>query len=247
MAKIIKGLFPSFEKKENTVTAIIAAGGSGSRMGIDFNKLFLSIDERPIIAYTLDAFENCREVDDIIIVASEKDFAFVKEIVEAFGYEKVTSIVTGGATRQESVRRGLSALSDECEIVLIHDGARPLVTTQSIANCIEETRENGAAALGTPVKDTIKLADDDGFIKDTVPRENLYLIQTPQGFNRNLIVDAHNYATQNNLDATDDCKLVEALGKKVTIVPSESSNIKLTTPDDYFIISALLAYRGDFE
>ena len=167
--------------------------------------------------------------------------------MEAFGYEKVSSIVTGGSTRQESVKKGLAALADECDIVLIHDGARPLVTSQSILNCIEETRTNGAAALGTPVKDTIKLSDSDGFIKDTVPRENLYLIQTPQGFNRNLIVDAHNYATENNLDATDDCKLVEALGIKVAIVPAESSNIKLTTPDDYFMISALLAYRGDFE
>lgn len=247
MAKIIKGLFPSFEKRENTVTAIIAAGGSGTRMGIDFNKLFLSIDEKPIIAYTLDAFETCHEIDDIIIVASEKDFTFVKEIVETFEYEKVKSIVIGGATRQESVRRGLSALSDDCDIVLIHDGARPLVSVQSIANCIEETRINGAAALGTPVKDTIKLADDEGFIKDTVPRDSLYLIQTPQGFDRNLIVDAHNYATENGVDATDDCRLVEALGTKVSIVPSESSNIKLTTPDDYFMISALLAYRGDFE
>ena len=247
MAKIIKGVFPTFQKKENTVTAIIVAGGSGTRMGIDFNKLFLSIDEKPVIAYTLDVFENCREVDDIIIVAAEKDFNFVKEIIEAFEYEKVSNIVVGGATRQESVKKGLSALSDDCDIVLIHDGARPLVTNQSVLNCIEETVKNGAAALGTPVKDTIKSSDTDGFIKDTVPRDGLYLIQTPQGFDRNLIVDAHNFALENGLDATDDCKLVEALGKKVAIVPSESSNIKLTTPDDYFIISALLAYRGDFE
>lgn len=246
MAKIIKGIFPTFQEKENTITAIIVAGGSGRRMGIDFNKLFLSIEEKPIIAYTLDVFENCLDIDDIIIVAAEKDFNFVKEIVEAFEYEKVSNIVVGGATRQESVRCGLSALSDDCDVVLIHDGARPLVTNQSILNCIEETVKNGAAALGTPVKDTIKSAKD-GFIKDTVPRDNLYLIQTPQGFDRNLIVDAHNYALENGLDATDDCKLVEALGKKVAIVPSESSNIKLTTPDDYFMISALLAYRGDFE
>ncbi len=247
MAKIIKGIFPTFEQKENMVTAIIAAGGSGTRMGIDFNKLFLSIEEKPIIAYTLDAFENCRSVDNIVIVASEKDFKFIKEIVEAFEYEKVSDIVIGGATRQESVRKGLMALSDDCDIVLIHDGARPLVTEQSILNCIEETIKNGAAALGTPVKDTIKSSDNDGYIKDTVPRDGLYLIQTPQGFDRNLIIDAHNYAIENNLDATDDCKLVETMGKKVAIVPSESSNIKLTTPDDYFMISALLAYRGDFE
>lgn len=246
MAKIIKGLFPAFELKENKVTAIIAAGGSGRRMGIDFNKLFLSIEEKPIIAYTLDAFENCRMVDNIVIVASEKDFNFIKEIVEAFEYEKVSSIVIGGATRQESVKKGLDALPDDCGIVLIHDGARPLVTDQSILNCIEGVINNGAAALGTPVKDTIKSAED-GFIKDTVPRDGLYLIQTPQGFDRKLIVDAHSFALENSLDATDDCKLVEAMGKRVAIIPSESSNIKLTTPDDYFMISALLAYRGDFE
>ena len=145
MAKIIKGIFPTFQEKENTITAIIVAGGSGKRMGIDFNKLFLSIEEKPIIAYTLDVFENCRDIDDIIIVAAEKDFNFVKEIVEAFEYEKVSNIVVGGATRQESVRCGLSALSDDCDVVLIHDGARPLVTNQSILNCIEETVKNGAA------------------------------------------------------------------------------------------------------
>lgn len=247
MGKIIKGLFPSYEKKDKKVAVIIAAGGSGSRMGLDFNKLFLSVDEKPIIAYTIDAFEFCTEVDDIIIVAAKRDIELIEDICHTFEYRKVKHIVEGGSTRQESVLNGLSKIEDTTDIVLIHDGARPLVSSKNIINCIENTQKYKACTLAVPVKDTLKRADDEENINKSVDRDNLFNIQTPQGFERELIVKAHNHALENKLSVTDDCSVVEAYGNKVKLIMGDSSNIKLTTPDDYFTISAIIAYRSDFE
>lgn len=247
MGKIIEGLFPSKKKKEKTVCAIIAAAGSGTRMGLDFNKLFLSIEEKPVIAYTIDSFEECDAVDDIIIVCSESDFSLVSDICSDFNYQKVSQIVTGGKTRQESIYKGLLATSGSEEIVLVHDGARPLVSEALIEAVINKARDKGAAAPAVPVKDTVKKVNSDLTVRSTVDRESLFCVQTPQGFGRNVILSAHEKAYKENIEATDDCALAEKLGQKVYIVPGESSNVKLTTPDDYFLISALIAYRGDYE
>lgn len=247
MGEIIRGLFQkNIVKNEYKTSAIIAAGGTGSRMGLTFNKLFLSIDERPVLSYTLDAFEDAPCVDEIILVCNEKDFSLCTEIVTDFGYTKVISIVVGGASRQDSVYKGLQALSPDTDVVVIHDGARPLVTQDMIRLTVDAAYHNGAAAVGVPPADTVKYVKNN-FIADTLDRTSLSLIQTPQAFLKDIILDAHNSAQKGHILTTDDCALVELMNHPVAVVPGSITNIKLTTPDDYELLCAILQFRRDFE
>ncbi|MBE7041836.1 MAG: 2-C-methyl-D-erythritol 4-phosphate cytidylyltransferase [Ruminococcaceae bacterium] len=214
------------------VSCIVAAAGKGSRMQAEMNKIFLEFAGKPVLAHTLSVLESCRAIDEIVIVTSECDILGCKDIAEEFGISKVTSITLGGKERQDSVRNALKEVSPQADIVLIHDAARPLVTEEVITDVIKNVTLCGAAAPGVPCKNTLKLADSDGFIADTPDRSHLYEIQTPQGFSRDLIVRAHENAVANNLAGTDDCFLVEQLGTRVKISQGDYRNIKITTPED---------------
>ncbi len=224
------------------VTAIITAAGKGTRMNSSVNKQYLKIAGIPVLARTISAFESCSEVDNIILVVNEDDINFCKhEIVEEFNFKKVISLVSGGAERQNSVYKGLCSIRDDKGIVLIHDGARPFVTNKNIVDCIEAAREFGACGIGVRSKDTIKISDENGYVQSTPDRNNLWSIQTPQGFMYDIIKDAHDKAVQNGYVGTDDMVLVEKLGIPVKIVEGSYQNIKITTPEDLIMGESMLS------
>ena len=244
MGKIINGIFNNGQSGAK-VSAIIAAAGKGERMGLDFNKIFLSVEDKPIISYTLDVFEDSPLVEEIIISAKEEDIPLLNDIINDFEYKKVKTIVRGGKTRQESILNALGAVSEHIKTIAVHDGARPLLTPSVLHNTILKGIETGAAATGIMAKDTLKTIDTSGTISGTVDRSKTALIQTPQVFDKDLLISAHEFALNNNINATDDCALIEQMGKKVSFVAGSSLNIKLTTPEDYLFISSYLQLRGE--
>ena len=219
-------------------TAIIVAGGVGNRMNSDIPKQFIEVLGKPIIAYTINSLSKCHEIDNIIIVTLSDYLVFCKDVVEEFGFKKVSKIVRGGKTRQESVLNGLKELDDDVDIVVIHDGARPMIDEETISSCIESACEFGCAAVGVKTKDTLKLVNCDGFIEGTADRENLWQVQTPQVFRKDIIVSVH--ASADDKTATDDCMLAENAGYKVKMVEGKYENIKITTPQDIYIMKGLL-------
>lgn len=227
------------------VSAIIVAAGKSSRMGGDKNKLYIDIDGMPVIARTLRVFEECDAVDEVVLVVNTNDMDFCREaIVEKYRLDKVKHIVAGGASRQKSVRNGLSVLGSTTDIVIVHDGARPFVTCEQIRESILASSEYGAAIVAVPVKDTIKVLDSRGFVSYTPGRDKLISVQTPQAFRHDLIIRAHEQAEKDGITGTDDAVLVERLGHKVGIVGGSYDNIKITTPEDLIIAEKILEARG---
>lgn len=217
--------------------AVIVAGGTGNRMNSDIPKQFIEVLGKPIIAYTINAISNCSDIDEIIIVTLPEYLVYCKDLIEDFGFNKVSKIVCGGSTRQESVFNGLKELSEDTDIVAIHDGARPLINSETITKCINAACEFGCAAVGVKMKDTVKVVDSEGIIEYTADREKLWQVQTPQIFKKDIIVNLHN---ESNALATDDCYLAEKAGYKVKMVEGEYENIKITSPQDIFIMKGLL-------
>ncbi len=238
-------------------TAIILAAGQGKRMGSDVAKQFLLLSGRPVLYYTLKNFEESM-VDEIILVTGEGQEEYCqKEIVDAYGFSKVKKIVTGGKERYHSVAKGLDAISDDIKVrpdmregsyVLIHDGARPFATPEMIERGILAVQKYDACVLGMPVKDTIKISDDEGFAADTPKRSLVWQVQTPQIFECSLIKEAYKELLlreekllEKGIAITDDAMVVELLsGKRVKLVEGSYHNIKLTTPEDLKIAEALL-------
>ena len=206
----------------------------GTRMGAA--KQLMILGTKPVLAHTIEAFDSHKDVDDIIVVAPEN----VAGAVRAYGYKKLKAVVPGGAERQASVWAGLSALDGETGPVLIHDGARPLVTQKVISDILSCVRQGKAAVSGVISKDTIKIADAEGFVKDTPKRELVWLVQTPQGFPCRMIKEAHQQAINDGFVGTDDAGLVERMGIPVLMVKGDYRNIKLTTPEDLQMAEALL-------
>ena len=227
-----------FKKKKEKVSALIVAGGVGSRMGADIPKQFLKLFGKPVIAHTIEAFEKNDCIDEIVIVTLEDYIVFCKDIVDSFGFSKVKKIVSGGSTRQESVYKGLMEITGE--YVLIHDGARPIVSQKVIENCVGTVTTSSACAVGVKVNDTLKIADDNKIITSTPDREHMYSIQTPQAFSTSEITEAHKFAVESGFVGTDDAVLYERLGKNVKIVEGDYSNIKITSPIDISIAEAYL-------
>jgi 2-C-methyl-D-erythritol 4-phosphate cytidylyltransferase len=219
------------------VTAIIVAAGVGSRMGGPVNKHLLPIGGRPVLAYTLEAFETCPMVKDIVLVAGQDRLAAYHSLVEQQGFSKVRAIVAGGETRQESAMRGLAAVTN-ADIVVMHDGARPLVSQRVIVESIQAAVEHGAAVVAVPVKDTIKTGTENGFVAETLPRQQLWQVQTPQTFRTEILRLAQQSAQ--GFIGTDDAVLVERLSLPVKIVLGDYSNIKITTADDLIVAECLL-------
>ena len=229
-----------YNSKRSIVSAVITAAGKGSRMGMEQNKQYMEVHGKPVLARTIQAFEDCSLVDEIIVTIGEDEVEYcVENIIGKYGFCKVKKVVAGGSTRQRSVYNGLQRVSADSGIVLIHDGARPFIDTGSIAACISAADENGAACAAVPVKDTIKRADAEGFVDETVDRSNLWSIQTPQAFQYELIMEAHRKADNEGFDGTDDAVLAERLGYRVMLVMCSYYNIKITTKEDLTIAEAI--------
>ena len=216
--------------------AVIVAAGSASRMG-GIDKVMAPLGGEPMIARTVRAFQECDAVSEIVIVTREDLILPITSLCKA--YPKVTAVVAGGKSRQESVGKGLSALSKEVKLAAIHDGARPLITWQLIDCCIRAANTYGAAAPAIPVKDTIKTVEG-GIVVNTPDRSKLNAVQTPQVFDIDMLKGALLKAYQDSAEVTDDCSAVERLGMKVKIVEGDEKNLKVTTPMDLKIAEMLL-------
>ncbi|MCI6561591.1 MAG: 2-C-methyl-D-erythritol 4-phosphate cytidylyltransferase [Ruminococcus sp.] len=219
-------------------SVIIVCAGSSTRMQ-GRNKILLPLGDSSVIGNTMKAFQNCESVREIIIVAREGDIPEIKAEAQRAGITKLSECVTGGATRQESVISGMRCISKETEYIAVHDGARPLVKPEHIEKTIRDARVFGGAALGVPVKDTIKVVDD-GLVTDTPPRSSLYITQTPQVFRKKLYFEGVDFAMEHGLDFTDDCQLAEAVGGKIYMTAGDYTNIKITTPEDIMLAETLL-------
>lgn len=220
--------------------AVILAAGSGTRMNSEKNKLLLEILGKTVIERTVETFSKIEEIDEIIVVCKESDLNSFEEVLA--GYD--ISYCFGGETRQQSVMNAVETI-DECDMIIIHDGARPLIRQADIRNTINLAAEKGAAAVGVPVKDTIKVVSDELQILETPDRSKLIAIQTPQIFDFVSYVKAMNLAKEQGKDFTDDCKLLENTGEKVYVSIGDYGNIKITTPDDIPMAEGILRMRGD--
>ena len=220
-------------------TALIVAAGSGSRMKSDKNKQLIEIKGIPVIIRTLLTFENNAYIDNIITVVRSENIDVFKSLIEEYGIKKVSDVVPGGDSRRESVACGLELVGDE-DNVLIHDGARPLISDETISKIIEALEHNRAAACGVRVKDTIKVVDPDNVIVSTPDRDKLIAIQTPQAFRAADIKRLHAKARREKIKVTDDCALAEANGIKVKVITGDYRNIKITTPEDIRLAEAYL-------
>ena len=229
-------------KKRPRCSAVIVAAGMSQRMDGE-DKLFLEILGAPVLAYSLTAFQNCTCIDEIVIVAREESLGRVSELCRNYGVSKAANVITGGTTRLESVMNGLLAVSKKTELAAIHDGARPCVTDAVIARTVGEAMEFYAAAPGIPVRSTLKRVGG-RVIVETVDRDDLYEIQTPQVFDADLIKAALASAIKKGVEATDDCMAVEMLGVPVHITEGSPYNIKITTKEDIAIAEAMLNIIG---
>lgn len=228
----------------NKVCAIIAAAGSGLRMGVNFNKQFIKVKDKPLLYYTLNAFDKNPFVDNIIITAKEDEVTFIKEeIVNKYKFSKVSAVIVGGKERQDSVFNALKFLSN-FHIVLIHDGARPFVSQEIIENGIKNAINFGAAACGVTPKDTIKLKGNNGFSAGTLNRDELFSVQTPQCFKYELIFEAHKSAFEREIRCTDDTAVIESFGGNVYLYDGSYENIKITTPEDLIFANRIVEERN---
>ncbi len=217
---------------ENAKTsAIVVCGGSSSRMkGID--KMFADVKGVPISIRSILAFQNCAEINDIVVVTKEENILNMQQLCGEFNLTKVTDIVAGGSCRQESVYNGLKQLTDDTDIVLVHDGARPFVKDDCIKRVIDGVKLNSAVTCAVSPKDTIKIIKSDGLVVSTPDRSTLSAVQTPQGFKLSLYRSAVEKFTDKLEEFTDDCSIVEAFGFPVYVVEGDYKNIKITTSED---------------
>lgn len=223
--------------KRDTAVLLVCAGNA-TRMG-GIHKILHPLGDAPVLAHSLRTFCICESVAELIIVCREQDLNEFRMVLDDLQLSLPVTLAKGGSTRQQSVKNGFSAITTNAEYVAVHDGARPLVRRADIEQVIADARRTGAATLGVPAKDTIKIVRE-GVITDTPDRSTLYQTQTPQVFRRALYEQAAEQAQQRGQDFTDDCQLVEALGVQVTMTTGSYTNIKLTTPEDFAIAEALL-------
>ena len=223
------------------ISVIMPAAGLSLRMGANVRKPFIMIGEKPVFFYTLEKFYKLKRVKEIIFVVNQKDLNTVKEkwSDELKAY-KVTKVIAGGERRQDSIYNGLSRLDPDTKIILIHDAVRPLVHSEEIEAVIKSTEEKGAAIVASPMKLTVKKVDSSLNIIKTVPRQDLWMAQTPQGFKRDLIVEAYEKIKDSNEEFTDDAEVLEKAGQTVGIVTGSYDNIKITTREDLKLAEVML-------
>lgn len=222
-------------------TAIIVAAGEGKRIGGAIPKSFLPIAGRLLLLRTLDRFFSAQSIEKVILVVAGSELPQSRALIEADPNlnHRPWVLQAGGASRQESVRRGLEKLEPDCEIVAIHDGARPFVSASLIDRCVDEAYRTGAVVVGVPAKDTIKVVSPEHWVQATPARQSLWAVQTPQVFRKEIIVEAHNRGMREAINATDDAMLVERIGRPVFLLEGESTNIKITVPEDILLAEAL--------
>lgn len=228
------------------VTAIIPCAGQGKRMDTEQNKPFLLVLDKPILAYTLDIFQKHPLIDQILLVVRREEIDYCqKEIVDKYQFDKVKKIVAGGQERQESVYFGLLSLDEDTELVVVHDGVRPLVSAGIIEQVIQKALETTAAIVAVPVKDTIKEVHLNNVVEQTLPRERLWQVQTPQVFDKKLLLKAYGEALKTGFMGTDDASLVERLAVSVSVVKGSYLNIKITTPEDLILVEEWIRMKKD--
>lgn len=229
-----------------TAKAIVAAAGSGRRMGAGISKVFLPLAGRPLLLHTLETLTASPCLEGVVVVVRAEDVPLCRRLVRGAGLGKVEAVVAGGAERQDSVARGLLALGEGADVVAVHDGARPLCSPALVEATVAAARRTGAALAAVPVKDTIKVVDADGRVVSTPDRRGLFAAQTPQAFRLEVLREAFAAASARGWRATDEAALVEALGRPVAVVPGEEANLKVTTPMDLALAEEILrARRGE--
>ena len=226
-------------------SAVIPASGLGKRLNSETDKAFVPLAGQPLIAHALAVFQDCSEIEEIVLVVRAEQVGRAGELARERGFAKVKAVVPGGEARQDSVRSGLAEVSPGCDVIAVHDGARPLITREIIASSVDAARADGAAIAAVPVTDTIKSSLDGRFVRSTLDRERLYTVQTPQTFAREVIESAYERAYADRYFGTDDASLVERLGLPVRIVHGSYENIKVTTPTDIAIAEAIIRARAE--
>lgn len=233
------------QPRPSRVAAVIPAAGAGIRMCGDRPKQFLELDGKPLLAHTLAVFERCAAVGFVVLVVPEDAVAFCgREIVGRFGLSKVRRVVPGGARRQDSVRMGVEACAGECDILIVHDGVRPLVGCRLIEQAVDGAWEHGAVIAALPATETIKEVDPDGVVRHTPERGSLWRVQTPQAFRTTDLLEAHQKAFQEGWEEmSDDALLLERTSVPVRVIRGQEENIKVTTPHDLEIARLFLSRR----
>lgn len=222
------------------VSVVFPAAGQAHRMQAGLNKVFLTLAGKPMLLRTLLTFSKVPDVGELIVAVGADEVEPVKNLLSCVKGLAPWQVVEGGSERQYSIRNGLALVSAAADLVLVHDAARPLVRRDTIEELIRVVRAEGAAIVAVPEKNTIKIAAEDGIVASTPPRSSLWQVQTPQGFRKDILMEANRRADADGFLGTDDASLVERLGVPVHIVKGEYSNIKVTTPEDMVIAEAIL-------
>jgi len=221
--------------------AIIPAGGAGKRLKSHVAKQYLLLNRLPVLLHTLKVFQKSKVIDNIVLAVPQDDLGSIREdLIDKYGLTKVTTILAGGKERQDSVRKSLLAINGKCDVVVIHDGVRPFVTQDLIKQVVAAAKTEGAASAGVKAKDTIKETKKDNMVAATIPRQNLWLTQTPQAFKFALLKEAYKSAYDEKFYGTDDASLIERIGEKVKMIEGSYKNIKITTQEDILIADALM-------
>jgi 2-C-methyl-D-erythritol 4-phosphate cytidylyltransferase/2-C-methyl-D-erythritol 2,4-cyclodiphosphate synthase len=225
--------------------AIIPAGGAGKRLKAQKAKQYLLLKNLPVLVHTLKVFQKAEIIDEIILVLPPDDVASAQQqLINKYGLTKLSAVVAGGKERQDSVRNGLAAITGECDIVVIHDAVRPFVTRELIYQVVDAAKSFEAASVGVKAKDTIKETKKDNLVAATIPRQNLWLTQTPQAFKFDLLKKAYTAAYSEKYYGTDDASLIERIGAKVKMIDGSYENIKITTPEDLIMAQALMKNKS---
>jgi 2-C-methyl-D-erythritol 4-phosphate cytidylyltransferase len=224
------------------LTAIIVAGGSSQRMG--FDKLLAPLEGMPVVAHSIAAFEQTESVTDIVLVAHAERLSDYEDVVRTHSFRKVSAVIAGGPRRQDSVQRGLQQVGSATEFVAVHDAARPLVSPNLIERVFQVARTHDGAASAAPVIDTLKRVDDDHVVRGGVERANLFAVQTPQIFRRDLLVQSYAAVFDAGLEVTDEISAVERAANNVVLVPNDEPNFKITYPADLPLAEFVLRQRA---
>lgn len=234
-----------FRRKQKVphCSVVVVAAGSSERMGAD--KLLMTLCAKPVIIRTLLAFQKNPLVDDIVVVTKREKIMDIADMVKLYEISKVTQVISGGATRMESALAGVSAVRKGAKLIAIHDGARPLVTQELIERVVNAANEHMSAVPAICSTDTLKQIDENGVIVNSVDRDTVVRVQTPQVFDADIIKGALTKAVNDHLNLTDDCSAMDMMGVRTYVVEGDSGNIKLTTPDDLILAEAILKRRGE--
>ena len=225
------------------VTAIIVAAGKSERMGAGTDKAFLNLGPKPVLAWSLLAFERCTDVDQVVVVVRKDQIVATKALARMFGISKIRAVVAGGAKRQDSVVNGLREIDSDTRIVVVHDGARPCVKPETISETVKVAKRMGAAVVGCHIWDTVKFVEKGTVVTRTEDRSKLWAVQTPQAFNAQLLRRAYVEAEKAKVEVTDDAAAVERLGEPVKIYETNVPNLKITTVEDLQLAAAVVLKR----